>query len=323
MTTHTFYFSSTESPTQFNLQKHLLTHGFKTSKAKNADFSDKNLTLNENHTQLLEYKHLLATLTEKHCPDVMPLTYRIDDNNYSEVIQMISEKFGDNKTWILKPALLNNGQGIKVFQHLNDIKTHYQGTDRYGGLHVLQQYLLHPHLLNGHKYTFRMFVIITNFAGVYLYKNGYFNVGREAYNANDFSNLGVHLTNEHLNPDHSPNIWQIPTTRCPNFDVIYQQMNAIVKNVIHALKNEAADLLTDHSEAKAFSLFGFDFILDEQLKLWLLEVNHAPCFPKDEQHILQQHLYDEFWETIVRDFIEPIVERNDQRVGKSTLVDAV
>ena len=59
-----FYFSSTESPTQFNLQKHLLKHDFiPTKDGSISDFSDKNLTLNENYTELLEYKHLLAELT--------------------------------------------------------------------------------------------------------------------------------------------------------------------------------------------------------------------------------------------------------------------
>lgn len=288
-----------------------------------ANFSDQNLTLDEKYTQLLEYKHLLATLTQKYCPEVMPLTYVIHDANYLEIIEEIAEQQKTIKNWILKPALLNNGEGIKVFHSLNAIKAHFQSSDRYSGPHVLQQYIIHPHLLNGHKYTFRMFVLITNFAGVYLYKNGYFNVGREAYTANNFTNLGIHLTNEHLNPDHSPNIWQIPTTRCPNFDVIYQKMQTIVKAIITALQKDVPAFLTDYSKAKAFSLFGFDFILDDQLKLWLLEINHAPCFPKDENHILQQHLYNTFWQTIISDFVKPMMENKNKSIGKSPLFDKI
>ena len=334
MPNYYFHFASTQSPTQFNIRKQLISAGFKsTTDANQADFSDKNLTLNEEYTQLLEYKHLLAALTQQYCPEVMPLTYIIDDNNYSDVMHLIAQqhyqqhkKSTDHRpdlAWILKPALLNNGEGIQLFNCLSDIKAHFQGTARYSSFHVLQQYILQPHLLNGHKYTFRMFVIITNFAGVYLYKNGYFNVGRKPYDVNNFADLGVHLTNEHLNPDHTPNIWQIPTKQCPNFDIIYQKMQNIIRKIIHALNMEVPALLTDHKNEKAFSLFGFDFMLDEQLNLWLLEVNHAPCFPKDKNHVLQKYLYDEFWQTLFHDFIKPIVENNDRRIGQSSLLVAM
>ena len=168
-----------------------------------------------------------------------------------------------------------------------------------------------------------MFVIITNFTGVYLFQNGYFNVGRKPYDTNNFSDFSVHLTNEHLNAEQAPNIWQIPTTRCPNFEVIYNKMQSIITKVIRALNSEAPTLFTDHATAKAFSLFGFDFILDETLKLWLLEVNHAPCFPKDEQHILQHHLYDQFWETLFTEFIKPITDKNNQHIIQSNLLRKV
>jgi len=321
-----FYFASAESPTQFNLQKQLLAAGFESAKkTEKADFSDNNLTLNEDFTEILEYKHLLAALTEKHCPDIMPLTFLIDDNNYNEVIDTMAAAptLQPNFVWILKPALLNNAEGIKIFNSLDDIKQHFEGTDRFGGQHVLQQYITHPHLLNGHKYTFRMFVIISNFTGVYLYKNGYFNVAREAYPSNDFSHLEPHLTNEHLHADHSPNVWQIPTKQCPNFDAIYQKMQHSIHEVIAALNKEAPALFSDHTRAKAFSFFGFDFMLDEKLKLWLLEVNHAPCFPKEEDHLLQEHLYDEFWKTIITSFIVPMTEKKDADIGKSQLLDEI
>jgi len=311
MPKYRFHFDTTESPTQFNIKKHLLNAGFKTTKkVSKADFNDKNLTLNEQYTEMLEHKDKLAALTEKHCPEVMPLTFVINDNNYKTIINSIeSQPKLKDIIWVLKPALLNNAEGIKLFNNLDDIKSHFQGSQRFSGQHVLQQYIKNPHLLNGHKYTFRMFVIITNFSGVYLYKTGYFNVGRTAYHSNDLTQLEAHLTNEHLYEDHSPNVWQIPTSRCPNFEMIYQQMQQIIDKVIAGLKKEASALFSDHTIAKAFSFFGFDFILDNQLKLWLLEVNHGPCFPIDDHHPLQQHLYDEFWQTIVNSIITPLIKK--------------
>lgn len=323
MTKHRYHFASIESPTQFNLEKHLSKAGFKSTKKINkANFSDQNLILDERFTEILEHKHRLAELSEKHCPEIMPLTFYIDDSNYREVIQTIEQQY-PNLVWILKPALLNNAEGIKIFTNPTAIKQHYQQGHRFSGEHVLQQYITEPHLLNDHKYTFRMFVIISNFAGVYLYHHGYFNVSREAYQANDYSELGPHLTNEHLHADHSPNVWQIPTTRCPNFETIYEQMHEQVERVISGLNNEAPTLFTNHACAQAFSLFGFDFILDKNLKLWLLEINHAPCFPKDENHPLQEHLYKEFWETIISSFVIPITENRKPEIMQNKPLDLI
>ena len=41
-----------------------------------------------------------------------------------------------------------------------------------------------------------------------------------------------------------------------------------------------------------FEIFGFDIILDENLKPWLLEVNHTPSFEADTplDHIIKYNL---------------------------------
>ena len=42
------------------------------------------------------------------------------------------------------------------------------------------------------------------------------------------------------------------------------------------------DFLTKKDGVNRFDIFGYDFILDNDNKLWLLEINHKPCFPKGE-----------------------------------------
>ncbi len=278
------------------------------SQAKSAllsSFSDQHLCLDELYTQQLEYKDKLANLVNQHCPSIMPATYPINDTNYQAVLSQLSQQ--DPSAWILKPALLNNGVGIEIFKTLAEVSHHFSGSKRYDGKHVLQRYITRPHLLNGHKYTFRMFVVISNFTGAHLYPHGYFNVCKTPYAPNDFNALTAHLTNEHLNPDHIPNNWQIPTSRCPNFDVIFPQMQEIVRQTLCALNTETPELFNPTNKSPAFSLFGYDFILDEKLKLWLLEINHCPCFPIEDEHILQKHLYNDFWQAVVDQFVMPLM----------------
>jgi len=322
MILNTFHFESLASPTQFNLHHSLLAAGCQAvASAIQADFSDANLTLNEADTLHLEYKHLLAALTQQHCPEVMPHTYFIDELNYRNVVDHLKD--GElHSLWILKPSMLNNGTGIRLFASREGIGQHFQSSHRYDGPHVLQKYIANPHLLNGHKYTFRMFVVITNWAGAYLFRHGYFNVGREPYQSSNIQHLQSHLTNEHLTPNQqTPNVWQIPTARCPNFALIYKKMQQIVTQTLSALCQEAPHLANSSPPIQAFSIFGYDFILDDTLRLWLLEVNHGPCFPKTEPHLLKKHLYNEFWQEVVATFVRPIMEK--KAVSPSELFDIV
>jgi hypothetical protein len=308
MTQH-FYFKNLISPTQFNVDKHLRQQGWE-SRAP-GDFNDSHLILNETCTQLLEYKHLLASWIPT---GIMPLTFCINDENYADVLEQITKADLPASHWILKPALLNNGEGIFLFDQIDAIYDHYLNTNRYGGEHVLQQYIIKPHLINGHKYTFRMFVVISNYNGAFLYKDGYFNVARAPYDPLDVSNLSCHLTNEHLWSGDQQNNWQIPTTQCPNFSVIYKKMYASVSETMREFYIQAPAINVSKNDNKAFSLFGFDFILDEKLKLWLLEVNHGPCFPKSDHHILEKHLYQQFWLDIIDGFVKPIANTGNNDV---------
>lgn len=298
-----FHFASLESPTQYNLYQILPQFGLQPSRtAAQSSFSDVNLSLDERITQCLEYKHLLLRLLKKYRLSIMPPSFPIDAKSFSDTLNAIANT---QDPWILKPAMLNNGEGIELFENLNAVWDYFIQGARYDGPHLLQRYIDDPHLLNGHKYSFRLFLVITNFCGHYLYRDGYFNVCRVPYIASDLGNKNAHLTNEHLNADHSPNNYQIPTTRCPNFESIEAMFKHDTQRLMQAFSEEVKPLLHTQ-QAPAFCLFGIDFMLDESLRSWLLEVNHGPCFPKHESHPLYQHLYREFWQRLIESFILPI-----------------
>lgn len=305
---HHFHFDSVESPTKYNLQLCLKAAGFSNGQESGRYFSDSNIGANDTALQHLEYKHQLAQMLQAHSLPLLPVTYCINDTNASQVLDAIAEQHQDDHfIWIYKPSMLNNGEQIKIFQEVAAIKALYQTNDRLGGDFVIQQYITNPHLLDGHKYTMRMFVVLSNFKGYALYPHGYYNIGLEKYpRNNDFNHLAAHLTNEHIR-DPEPNVVQMPTTMVKAFSLVLPQIEHIVAQTMSAFETTAPDYFTA-KKTPAFDILGFDFLLDDTMKLWLLEINHGPCFPKEEPHVLKQHLYDGFWQWVVAEFVIPIIE---------------
>jgi len=303
-----FYLPQPQSPTSYNLAQYLQKMGWRATRFKClSHFGDQHLKFDLAAAEYLEFKHLLARLASVYCPEAMPETYSINDQNWSYVLNQIANKYIEPMAWILKPALLNNGQHIHLFQHLAQIEQHYLNTQRLGGEHVLQRYLTHPHLLKGHKYSIRLFVIATNYAGAFLYPQGYFNVAVHTYQPNEWIDLRSHLTNEHLREEEA-NVIQIPTQGFEFFPSIYQKMKSIIVSIMAGLK-EICPTAFICKKQKALALFGFDFMMDCEGRVWLLEANHGPCFPISDEHPLQAHLYAEFWQACINNFVLPIAFR--------------
>ncbi len=322
MTNYKFYFFSTQKAIRFHISRKLLARGWeKATSAKEAIFADANLTLNDEILKHFEYKHLLAQLMEKAGKALMPLTYNINDDNCNEVFAKIiythylTSQDNDLK-WILKPSMLNNGDHIKLFSHIEEVKKHYASSKRLGGEHVLQQYITNPALIAGRKFTFRMPVVLTNYAGVFLYKEGYINISALPFTLTDgFKDRKAHITNYVLDEEFA-NIEQRSTQTLENFSDQYQQMSVIVKACVKDLLKRFPYFLKPQ-KTKIFEIFGFDFMLDATGKIWLLEINQGPDAPTFEENCLDEIFWHKFWEDIIQDFVLPIAFNTPQREYKN------
>jgi hypothetical protein len=62
--------------------------------------------------------------------------------------------------------------------------------------------------------------------------------------------------------------------------------------VVQSLLAARADLETTDADYRAFQLFGYDFVLDTQLRVWLCEVNASPAVAETLLPGLVQALID-------------------------------
>ncbi|HVT62170.1 MAG TPA: YheC/YheD family protein [Legionellaceae bacterium] len=312
-----FYCPEHHSPTHHQLAKFMLAAGLRHTRWPwRAQFTEHHLNFAPILCEWLEFKHLLAQLIQQYCPTVAPETYIMNEFSWPSVLSDMAAIYYTSQdrlvdhvpdlAWILKPSLLNNGQYIKIFDTLSQMEAHLLRPDHLAGPHVLQRYITNPHLYDGRKYSMRFFVVISQEAGAFLYPDGYLNVALTPY-TNDYQVLAAHLTNEHLHT-HRPSVIQIPTQQVPEYTQWYPQIRSIVTTITRGLEEAFPQAYIVQKE-RTFAVFGFDFMLDQQGKVWFLEANHGPCFPIEEHHPLQTTLYQTFWESVVEQFVFPIANK--------------
>jgi hypothetical protein len=179
---------------------------------------------------------------------------------------------------------------------------------------VVQEYIANPCLLaNSAKFDLRVYVLVTSISPLrlYVYEEGIvrFASNRYSKSLDDIKNQFIHLTNYSVNknsveyvPSQSTDsqdghkwtlrtLWRHlgamqrasgdPRALTPE-QIWTNRMDLIIKTVISA-ESQILNLLKQHLKNKrsCFELLGFDIMLDEAYKLWLLEVNITPSLRAD------------------------------------------
>jgi len=221
----------------------------------------------------------------------MPLTYIYPNDK-----EIIKKKFGKyklnlNDLWIVKPNNLFSGMGIHIFKSLKEETLNY---------YLISKYLKNPHLIDGRKYDFRLYVLITGFKPlrIYLNKEGLVRIATNNYSLSkeNINDSFMHLTNTGINEksrkyrfpknftDETANKWSLATYRKflkkkkININIIFEKIkDIIIKTIISGqisiINLESKMRVEDRS---MFNVFGFDVIIDDKLNPSLLEVNSRP-----------------------------------------------
>ena len=209
-------------------------------------------------------------------------------------------------TWIVKPMGLSCGRGIEIVETLDALKMALtpSGVAEGSGYKpmVVQKYIPDPCLLGGKKFDFRVYVSIVSLEPsleVYMFKRPYARLSSVDFTMDDISNKFIHLTNfsiqsmksseaqlnlktdENLSPPHPTVMWS--TEDCVKHfgeavweSVIMPQFREMSRKTIEAVVEKGC--LTNYG--RGFEMFGFDFMLNEQMEVFLIEVNLDP----DQSH---------------------------------------
>lgn len=224
-----------------------------------------------------------------------------------------------SRTYILKPSIGQQGDGIYLAKRWEDICLILQdhATDG-GGDMIIQSYISKPLLLQGFKFDLRVYVLLYTDQGdpselkYLIFKDGLGRFCTTKYQTPTHRNIYqayMHLTNYSLNK-HSDNFKEqgyvfneeeaskrrISTTlkqlkkqgSSLTKATFWEEMDRIAERTLTAMyaqiwANCSNRAPVEGQFGRCFQLLGFDVIMDQDEKLWLLEVNASPSFNMDSE----------------------------------------
>ena len=209
---------------------------------------------------------------------------------------------------------------------------------------VVQKYIHNPLLLRdgSRKFDMRCWVLVDADYGIHLYRHGVLRVASAAYDASNIADRFSHLTNHCIATEHAEYGKFEPTNEkfYPSFDEELAErfpelaeaacgvglfgssgapdatrgsvMETVVlpqirRHVVQSLLAARERLQSDGEYYRPFQLFGYDFLLDDELRVWLCEINASPA--------VADELLPGLVDALIRTAIDPICAPNDEMLA--------
>ncbi|VDK47935.1 unnamed protein product, partial [Taenia asiatica] len=154
-------------------------------------------------------------------------------------------------TWIIKPPASARGAGIYLANRLTEVPRRKKS--------IAQAYISNPYLIGGNKFDLRLYVYMTSVdpLRLYIHKNGL-----------------VRFASQKSLED----LWRYLEERGRDTRKLWGEIKSIVFKTMASAVSKMASLVVHHVARResVHELFGFDILLDSELRPWLLEVNISP-----------------------------------------------
>ena len=253
--------------------------------------------------------------------DFLPLTYVLPQD-----MSIFIEEFKKypNALWILKPNNKCQGQGITLLNKTSKVKkmnfskkvtTDNNQTVNINDIYVVSKYIENPFLMGGKKFDLRIYCLVTTFHPLkaYLYQQGFCRFCNEKFSVDvsDINNIYMHLTNVAIQKKYE----KYQKTNGGKFSLqnlhfylenVYGYERAkkchqdITQVIIGALLSVQNVMFNDKH---CFELYGYDILIDQNLKPWLIEINSSPSLSTTTKgdFILKKRLINDVIDIVITD----------------------
>lgn len=151
------------------------------------------------------------------------------EQKYQQQSKVSGDEKPESSVFIVKPEASCQGRGIFLTKRIDKVLKNNNKMAM-----IVQKYIDNPLLMNGYKFDFRIYVLVTSVEPlkIFVFKDGIARFATEMYQSNNYDRLYMHLTNYSINKKNKQFFQQ-------NFEHIDDEMRPKVKRKI----SEIYDLL--------------------------------------------------------------------------------
>jgi tubulin polyglutamylase TTLL9 len=233
--------------------------------------------------------------------DFFPVTF-ILPNDYNMFVEEFKRSPGT--TWIAKPVGKAQGRGIFLFNDIKDVKEWKKANDSRNSTtkkdnddevetYVAQRYIENPYLVGGKKFDLRLYVLVTSYMPltVWQYRSGFarFSNARFSMHKGGMADLAMHLTNVAIQKTASNydketgckwdlramKVFMLSKHASEHVNRCFFEIQQLMIRTLIAVQKVIMQ------DKHCFELYGYDIMIDNNLKPWLIEVNASPSLSAD------------------------------------------
>jgi hypothetical protein len=236
--------------------------------------------------------------------EIMPQTFLLP-HEYIHFVQAFQETEatreadGAQNYWIMKPVGMSRGRGISLVRDVASLA--------YSQTSVIQRYVERPMCLDGYKFDLRLYVLVTSFRPLeaFIYSEGFARVSTQRYSLDgaDMANKFIHLTNSSIQKQNAAGpsrdnplrnnahgggdggskltlqgpdgLWARLRAVGIDSDLLWRNIQlCVLKSLV------VVDDKMTHQPC-SFELFGYDVLIDQDQRPWLIEVNASPSLARE------------------------------------------
>ena len=245
--------------------------------------------VNEKDLMYIYYKKLKNKFPKDF--DFVPESFKLPDDKEEVDKKFKNYKKTKDNLWLIKPPGSSLAQGIRFIENYTDIPNN----------NFISRYIHNPHLLNKKKYHLRIYVLVTGFLPykIYIYDEGQVFIAAETYSyePEELKNKFKFITNFAVSKDsknysydvsleeEKGNTWTFKALskhinkEGGNWTKIWSDIEDMAIKIMLSVSEEERKVLLDYENlggSNLYQLYGFDVLIDDNYKPWLLEINTAP-----------------------------------------------
>ena len=268
--------------------------------------------------------------------DFLPETYLLySETDKDEFVKRLDANGGGmDMPWVLKRATASRGRGVTMLGPQSDELIELRDELIDGPIkrgHIIQSYIKNEWTFQGHKCDLRVYVVVASVDPLIVYyHDGIVRTAVGLHDEENFSDGKAHLTNVSQNKENRT-LWEPVKT----FDELEEELKAYVQSSPVSLDSNQKDPIQHIREQikrilgvvfsafkdrislskipvdNAFAVMGADFVIDADLKVWLLEMQLGPQLLGDKHKGKTAVLQDVLTTTI--DVVEEVYHKQLNR----------